>query len=314
MGVKASDYLVLGSNGLVGSAICGKLQEKNYSVFCANRNHADLTNLSETEELLRGVKPRFLIMSAAKVGGVLANQQEPVDFLTENLLIQTNVLSMANKFEVERVIFLGSSCIYPKLASQPIREDSLLTGPLEPTNDAYAIAKIAGLKLVQGYRRQHQRNWISVMPTNIYGPRDNFDLERSHVIPGMLRKFHEAKTKRSPSVSLWGTGKPRREFMYSLDLADAIVFLTENYNGDSHINVGTGMDLTIAELAEMIKSIVGFDGVIEWNTALPDGTPRKLLNVDLLNSLGWKSSVSLEEGLAKTYSWFMNNQSEMRNS
>jgi GDP-L-fucose synthase len=253
-------------------------------------------------------------MSAAKVGGVLANQQEPVDFLTENLLIQTNVLSMANKFEVERVIFLGSSCIYPKLASQPIREDSLLTGPLEPTNDAYAIAKIAGLKLVQGYRRQHQRNWISVMPTNIYGPRDNFDLERSHVIPGMLRKFHEAKTKRSPSVSLWGTGKPRREFMYSLDLADAIVFLTENYNGDSHINVGTGMDLTIAELAEMIKSIVGFDGVIEWNTALPDGTPRKLLNVDLLNSLGWKSSVSLEEGLAKTYSWFMNNQSEMRNS
>lgn len=241
-----------------------------------------------------------MVMAAARVGGILDNATHPVDFLNDNLRIQTNLFEAAHAADVERVVFLGSSCIYPKFAPQPIPESALLTGLLEPTNQAYAIAKIAGIEAVKSYRVQHGRRWISAMPTNLYGPGDNFDLDAGHVLPAMIRKFHEADDR----VTLWGTGRPRREFLHSDDAASAILHLIEHYDGDEHVNVGTGQDISIGELAEQVAQVVGFEGLIQWDTSKPDGTPRKLLDVSRLRSLGWEPGISLREGIAATYEWF----------
>lgn len=250
-------------------------------------------------------RPEYVVLAAAKVGGIWANATYPNDFLSDNLRIQVNVLDAALEHGVTRLLFLGSSCIYPKLAPQPIREDSLLTGPLEPTNDAYAIAKIAGVLQVQAMRRQHGASFISAMPTNLYGPGDNFDLQTSHVLPAMVRRFHEAKESRASSVALWGSGTPRREFLHVDDLAAACLHLLENYDDPAPINVGTGVDLTIRELAEIIAGIVGYTGDLDWDTSKPDGTPRKLLDVSRLQSLGWKPEITLQDGIRTTYSWYL---------
>ncbi|MBK9435819.1 MAG: GDP-L-fucose synthase, partial [Micrococcales bacterium] len=251
-----------------------------------------------------GAKPDVLIIAAARVGGILANSTHPVAFLNDNLRIQTNLFEAAHAANVERLVFLGSSCIYPKLAPQPIPEAALLTGPLEPSNQAYALAKIAGIEAVRSYRKQYGRRWISAMPTNLYGPGDNFDLQSSHVLPAMIRKFHEAHD----SVTLWGTGNPRREFLHSDDAASAILYLLEHYDGDEHVNVGTGHDVSIQELAGIVAEVVGFRGPIAWDTTKPDGTPRKLLDVSRLRDLGWEPQIGLREGIASTYRWFLSNR------
>jgi GDP-L-fucose synthase len=256
-------------------------------------------------QFLSSEKPDAVIIAAAKVGGIQANNSFPVEFLSENLQIETNLMDAAHKAKIERLLFLGSSCVYPKFAEQPIREEYLLTGALEPTNEAYALSKISGLKLVQAYRKQYGHRWISAMPTNIYGPGDNFDLENSHVLPALIRKFHDAKISAAKSVTLWGTGSPRREFLHSDDLAKACLFLLENYDDEVAINVGVGEDITIREVAELIKKIVGYSGSIDWNTSKPDGTPRKLLDVQRITSLGWKATTSLESGIESTYDWYV---------
>jgi GDP-L-fucose synthase len=250
-----------------------------------------------------------VIVAAAKVGGIMANSSYPVEFLSENLQIETNLIDGAHAANIEKLLFLGSSCIYPKLAPQPIREEYLLTGPLESSNEPYALAKISGLKLVEAYRKQYQRNWVSAMPTNIYGRGDNFDENTSHVLPALIGKFHAAKKAGLGSVTVWGSGTPKREFLYSDDLASACLFLLENYNNDSHINVGTGTDLSIADLAQTIAEVVGFDGEIQFDTSKPDGTPRKLLDVSKLSALGWESSLQLKDGIQKTYDWFLSHES-----
>jgi len=302
-----------GHNGMVGSAIYRRLTAAGYqNIVTRNYPEIDLIRQTEVEELFEKEKPELVIVAAAKVGGIVANNTYRAQFIYENLMIEANIIHAAYKNNVEKLIFLGSSCIYPKLAPQPLKEEYLLTGLLEQTNEPYAIAKIAGIKLCESYYRQYGANFFSVMPTNLFGYYDNFNLETSHVLPALMRKFHEAKTGGKSSVELWGTGKPLREFMFVDDLADAIFYLMEKIEAEdlykqglTHINIGTGEDLTIADLAELIKKIVGFDGEIIYDSTKPDGTPRKLMDVSRLHNLGWSHKTSLEEGIKKTYTWFV---------
>jgi GDP-L-fucose synthase len=299
---------VAGERGLLGSAIVRVLRARGYSnLVSAPRATLDLRDQSAVERFFAERRPEYVFMAAAKVGGILANQSYPADFIRDNLLIQNNLIDASYRHGVRKFCFLGSSCIYPRLAPQPLREDSLLTGPLEPTNQWYAIAKIAGLKMCDAYSRQYGFNAISVMPTNLYGPGDNFDLNTSHVVPALLRKFHEAKQTRAAAVSLWGSGTPRRELLHVDDVADALLFLMDRYDSPEIINVGCGEDVTIAELAALVRDIVGFEGAIELDRSKPDGTPRKLMDVGKINGLGWKAKISLADGLESTYRWFLAN-------
>jgi GDP-L-fucose synthase len=305
---KNSKVFVAGHRGLVGSAILRKLQEEGYTnlVYRTSKD-LDLRDHFSVNEFFKKEQIEYVFLAAAKVGGIVANNEYPADFIRDNLLIQTNVIDSAYKFGVKKLLFLGSTCIYPKLAPQPIKEEYLLTGELEPTNEPYAIAKIAGIKMCQSYNKQYGTNFISAMPTNLYGPNDNFDLHTSHVLPAMIRKFHEAKEANNESVTVWGTGTPKREFLHVDDLASACLFLMESYNSNEIINIGVGDDITIKELAETVREIVGFNGKIAFDTTKPDGTPRKLVDVTKLNNLGWSAKISLKEGLAKTYNWYLEN-------
>ncbi|WP_438986307.1 GDP-L-fucose synthase [Marivivens donghaensis] len=298
---------VAGHRGMVGGAVVRRLASEGCEVITAGREVVDLVNQKAVHNWMAATKPDAIVLAAAKVGGIHANATYPVDFLYENLMIEANILHAANEADVDRLLFLGSSCIYPKFADQPIQEVSLLTGALEPTNEWYAIAKIAGLKLVQAYRKQHGRDWISAMPTNLYGPGDTYDLTTSHVLPALLRKFHESKERGDKEVVVWGTGAPLREFLHCDDLADALVFLLRNYSGDDHINVGSGVEVTIKELAETIAEVVGYDAALTWDTTKPDGTPRKLMDSSRLHALGWNNARDLKEGIAQTYAdWIAN--------
>jgi GDP-L-fucose synthase len=303
---------VAGHNGMVGSAIVRALRHERCELVFAERRELDLRRQSLVEDWLADQKPEGIFLAAALVGGIQSNSTRPADFLYDNLVIETNVLEASRRVGVEKLVLLGSSCIYPKLASQPMTEDALLTGVLEPTNEWYAIAKIAGIKLCQSFRRQYGCNFVSVMPTNLYGPGDNFDLEHSHVVPGLIRKLHDASLDGRSEVIAWGTGTPRREFLHVDDMAAACVFLMKNYAGESHINVGTGKDLTISELSEMIREIIGFRGAIHFDSSRPDGTPQKLLDVSKLHALGWSHRIELREGLRETYSWFHQNYAGAR--
>jgi len=298
---------VAGHRGMVGSALVRRLAQEECDVVTAGRDIVDLTRQAEVEAWLDDTRPQAVLLAAAKVGGILANATFPAAFLYENLAIETNVIHAAHKVGVEKLLFLGSSCIYPKFAAQPITEDSLLTGALEPTNEWYAIAKIAGLKLTEAYRKQHGADFISAMPTNLYGPGDNFDLTSSHVLPALIRKAHEAKLSGAAELTIWGSGTPRREFLHVDDAADAMVFLLKSYSGDQHVNVGSGTDVTILELAETVARVVGFEGRIALDTSKPDGTPRKLMSGDKLARLGWQSRIELESGIRSTYDWFVDN-------
>jgi len=299
--------LVTGHKGMVGSALVRRLQTENCEVLTAGREEADLTRQDEVEALINHLKPDALIVAAAKVGGILANDSYPAAFLYENLMIAANLVHAAHKSDVNRLMFLGSSCIYPKFSPQPIVEDALLTGGLEPTNEAYAIAKIAGIKLTETYRRQYGRSYIAAMPTNLYGTGDNFDPETSHVLPALIRKAHEAKSAGASEFEIWGTGRPMREFLHADDCADALVFLLKTYDGQSHVNVGSGEDLTILELAQIISQVIGFTGEIKTSPDKPDGTPRKLMSADKLRAMGWTPSIPLKEGIESTYQWFLKN-------
>lgn len=299
---------VAGHRGLVGAAIVRKLTQLGFTNL-VKRSHAelDLTRQSDVEAFFASEKPEFVIVAAAKVGGIHANNTYPADFIAINLQIQTNVIDSAYRNGAKKLLFLGSSCIYPKFAPQPIPEDALLTGPLEPTNEWYAIAKIAGIKMCQAYRIQYKWDAISGMPTNLYGPYDNFHPENSHVLPALMRRFHEAKVKGAKEVVVWGTGSPLREFLHVDDLADAVVFMMEKYSGLEHLNVGSGKEVTIKELAELMKEVVGFEGDLVWDSTKPDGTPRKLMDSSKLANLGWTPKVSLKDGLADTYKWYLEN-------
>ena len=303
---------VAGHRGMVGSAILRRLESEDCEIVTATRSQLDLRDQAAVRTFLTDVKPDAVILAAAKVGGILANDTYPADFLYDNLVMETNIVEAAFRADVEKLLFLGSSCIYPKMAPQPIEEGSLLTGPLEPTNEWYAIAKIAGLKLCEAYRKQHGADFVSGMPTNLYGPGDNFDLEKSHVIPALMRKAHEAKARGKDDLTIWGSGAPRREFLHVDDCADALVFLLKTYSGAQHVNVGSGEDVTIAELAATIMSIVGLEGELRFDTSKPDGTPRKLMSGDRLGEMGWRPSIDLEEGLRSTYEWFLENQATAR--
>ncbi len=308
---KNSKIYIAGYKGLVGSAIKRKLEEKGYTnLVYSDIEDFDLQRQEEVERFFEKERPEYLFLAAAKVGGIWANKTFPAEFIYSNLSIQTNVIHAAYKYKLKKLLFLGSSCIYPKLAPQPMKEDHLLTSPLEPTNEAYAIAKIAGLKMCRYYNEQNGTNFISVMPTNLFGPNDNYDLQTSHVLPALIRKFHEAKINNKPYVELWGTGSPCREFLYVDDLADAVVFLMENYDykeiGEI-INIGVGKDTSIKELAETVKKITGYKGEIKWDKSKPDGTPRKLLDVSKLKKLGWKAKIPLEEGIKRAYDDFVKN-------
>ncbi|WP_454884442.1 GDP-L-fucose synthase [Sphingomonas oryzagri] len=303
---------VAGHRGMVGSAIVRRLTVENCTVLTASRAELDLKDQAMVRAWFEAEKPDAVFLAAAKVGGILANDNFPADFLYDNLMIEANVIEAAYRSRVEKLMFLGSSCIYPKFAAQPITEDSLLTGPLEPTNEWYAVAKIAGIKLAQAYRRQHGCDFISAMPTNLYGPGDNFDLEASHVLPALIRKAHEAKLARAPSIQIWGTGTPRREFLHVDDLADACVFLLKTYSGDEHVNVGSGSDVTIQELTEMVKAAVGFEGEIVRDASKPDGTPRKLMSAEKLCAMGWQPRITLDNGIATVYRWFLDNVEKVR--
>jgi GDP-L-fucose synthase len=293
---------IAGHKGMVGSAILRNLRSLGYTNFIVRDfSDLDLRNQKEVEVFFKQEKPDYVFLAAAKVGGIVANNTYRADFIYENLMIQSNIIHQSYLNGVKKLVFLGSSCIYPKLAPQPLKEEYLLTGTLEPTNEPYAIAKIAGIKMCDAYRSQYGCNFISVMPTNLYGPNDNYDLNNSHVLPAMIRKFHEAKIQDHPSVTLWGTGSPMREFLHVDDMADACVFLMRNYDEEGLINIGTGKDLSIKDLAQLIKNIVGFEGEIVWDTTKPDGTPRKLLDVSKLHSLGWKNKIELKQGIEKVY-------------
>lgn len=310
---KTDKIYVAGHRGLVGSAIVRSLKEKGYTnVIGRTHRELDLCDQAAVRDFFVSERPDVVVLAAAKVGGINANNTKPAEFAYSNLQIQCNVIQSSHEYQVKKLLFLGSTCIYPKLAPQPIPEDALLTGPLEETNEAYAVAKIAGLEMCKFYKRQYGDDFISCMPTNLYGPYDNYDLEGSHVMPAMIRKFHEAKTAGKEAVELWGTGTPLREFLYVDDMADACVFLLENYSGEQHVNIGTGKELTIKELAELVKKTVGYEGEIVWNTDMPDGTPRKLTDVTKLHSLGWRHKVELEEGVAKAYAWFCENVEQAR--
>jgi GDP-L-fucose synthase len=300
---------VAGHRGLVGSSIVKVLEQKGYTnLIYKTSKELDLTDKIAVDAFFSKEKPDYVFLAAAKVGGIVANNEYPADFIRDNLLIQTNVIDAAYKNGVKKLLFLGSTCIYPKMAPQPLKEEYLLTGKLEPTNEPYAIAKIAGINMCQSYNRQYGTEYISVMPTNLYGPNDNFDLQTSHVLPALIRKFHEAKEKQSPFVEIWGTGTPKREFLYSEDLADACVYLMNTYTGNEIVNIGVGEDISIKELAEKIKDVVGYEGELKFDTSKPDGTPRKLVDVTKLSSLGWKASTSLDRGLRQAYQWFLENE------
>jgi len=298
---------VAGHTGLAGSAIMRRLQGEGYSgLITRTHGELDLSSQSAVNEFFSEARPDYVFLAAARVGGIQANSNFPAEFIYSNLSIQTNIIHAAWKNNVKKLLFLGSSCIYPKFARQPIKEEYLLTGTLEPTNECYAIAKIAGIKMSQAYRRQYGFNAISVMPTNLYGPGDNFDLENSHVLPALLRKFHEAKINNQNLVIIWGSGTPRREFLHVDDLADACVFLMQHYNQEEIINVGSGKDISISELANLIRDITGFNGDLEFDTGKPDGTPRKLLDVSRLSELGWEARIGIEQGIKNTYAWYVN--------
>lgn len=296
---------VAGHNGMVGSALSRRLAREDVTVLAADRGKVDLRRQEQVERFVGEQRPQVVIMAAARVGGILANSTRPVDFLYDNLIMEANVMQAAFAAGVEKFLFLGSSCIYPKFAEQPIAEAALLTGALEPTNQWYAIAKIAGIKLGEAYRRQYGRDFIAAMPTNLYGPHDNFDLESSHVLPALLRKAHEAKSHGDKQVVVWGSGTPRREFLHVDDCADALVFILKNYSSEEHINVGSGEDISILELAQTVCRVVGFDGDIVLDPGKPDGTPRKLMSADKLRALGWKPRIGLEAGIAETYAYFL---------
>lgn len=306
---KSSKIYVAGHRGMVGSAIIRKLQKEGYTnIITKTSSELDLRNQSAVENFFKEHQPEYVFLAAAKVGGILANNTYRAEFIYDNLMIQNNIIHCAYKYKVKKLLFLGSSCIYPKLAPQPMKEEYLLSGYLEPTNEPYAIAKIAGIKMCEAYRDQYGCNFISAMPTNLYGPNDNYDLNNSHVLPALIRKFHEAKIQQLPNVIVWGTGKPRRELMHVDDLADACLFLMNNYDQKQFVNVGTGKDISIAELAELVKKVVGYKGEIVFDTTKPDGMPRKLLDLSLIHSLGWKHKIELEEGIAHTYDDFLKNQ------
>lgn len=309
---KNTKIYIAGHRGMVGSAIWRALTAKGYiNLLGKTSKELDLRDQKAVSDFFETEKPEVVIDAAARVGGILANKDYPYQFLMENLQIQNNLIDTAHKTEVEKFIFLGSSCIYPRLAPQPLKEEYLLTGSLEPTNEWYAIAKIAGVKACEAIRKQFGKDYVSLMPTNLYGSHDNFDLKTSHVLPAMIRKFHEAKINNEP-VKLWGSGSPMREFLYVDDIADAVVFAMENKLPEHLYNIGTGKDLTIKELAELIKKVVGHKGEIIWDSSKPDGTPRKLMNVDKMKNAGWEASTNLEEGIQKTYHWFLNNQDKFK--
>jgi GDP-L-fucose synthase len=297
---------IAGHRGLVGSAIVRNIESgTDHTWIGASRQELDLFDRKKVFEYVSAEKPDAVVVAAARVGGISANDTYPVEFLTENLQIEMSLLDACHAADISKVLFLGSSCIYPRLSPQPIKEEYLLTGELEPTNEAYALSKIAGIKLVQGYRRQYGRKWISAMPTNLYGIGDNFHPENSHVLPAMIRRFHEAKVSGAPAVTLWGSGTPRREFLHVDDLATACVFLLEKFDGDVPLNVGCGTDITIKELALTVARVIGFEGVLEWDSTKPDGTPQKLLDTSRINQLGWKPTISLEDGIRDTYNWYL---------
>ena len=299
---------VAGHRGMVGSAIVRRLGTEDCEVLTVGRDKVDLQDQAQTRSWVMETRPDAVFLAAAKVGGILANDSYPADYLYDNLMIEANIIEAAHRAEVQKLLFLGSSCIYPKLAPQPIDEDSLLTGPLEPTNAWYAIAKIAGIKLCQAFRRQHGRDFISAMPTNLYGPGDNFDLASSHVLPAFIRKAHEAKRRGDAEIVMWGTGTPRREFLHADDCADALVHLMRGYSDERHVNVGSGSDVTIRELLELVCRVVGYAGRIVHDPSKPDGTPRKLMSADKLRALGWQPTIGLEDGVRATYRWFVENR------
>jgi GDP-L-fucose synthase len=303
---------VAGHRGMVGSAIARRLAREDCELLAVGREQVDLTRQAETEEWMAAARPQAIFLAAGRVGGIHANNAYPADFIYDNLAIEANVIHAAHKVGVEKLLFLGSSCIYPREAAQPMTESALLTGPLEPTNEWYAIAKIAGIKLCQAYRRQHGCDFISAMPTNLYGPGDNFHPENGHVPAALLRRFHEAKLAGAAEVAVWGTGRPRREFMFVEDAADACVHLMRHYSGDAHVNVGTGSDVSIAEFAQLVRTTIGFEGRIAFDTSRPDGTPRKVMDVSALKALAWTAPTSLEAGLKAYYQWFLANKAAIR--
>lgn len=304
--LKGKTVWVAGHRGMVGSAVIRRLASENCKVVTANRDEVDIKRQAEVEDFVKSTKPDVIVIAAAKVGGILANDAFPADFLYDNLIIEANIFAAAHESNVNRILFLGSSCIYPKMARQPITEDALLTGPLESTNEWYAVAKIAGIKLGQAYRKQYGRDYISAMPTNLYGPGDNYDLKSSHVVPALIRKAHEAKLNGEKQITIWGTGTPRREFLHADDCADGLIFLLKNYSGHEHVNLGSGEDLTILELAKLVCHVVGFTGEIVHDLTKPDGMPRKLMSADRLRALGWTPKISLEDGLREAYVSFLN--------
>lgn len=310
---KSDKIYVAGHRGLVGSAIVRNLKAKGYeNVIGRTHSELDLMNQQAVRDFFEAEQPDVVVLAAAKVGGINANNTTPADFAYENLQIQCNVIKCCHDYHVKKLLFLGSTCIYPRMAPQPIPEDALLTGPLEETNEAYAIAKISGLEMCRFFKRQYGDDFISCMPTNLYGPYDNYDLSGSHVMPAMIRKFHDAKVNNLPCVELWGTGTPLREFLYVDDMADACVFLLEHYSGEQHVNIGTGKEVTIKELADTVQRVVGYQGEVVWNEDMPDGTPRKLTDVTKLHNLGWNHKVELEEGVQLAYDWFRENVKEAR--
>jgi GDP-L-fucose synthase len=308
---KTDKIYIAGHRGMVGSAIKRNLESRGHTnLICRTHSELDLTDQQAVNEFFESKKPEYVFLAAAKVGGILANSTYPAEFIYDNLMIEANIIHAAHTYGVKKLLFLGSSCIYPKFAPQPMKEEYLLTGELESTNEAYAVAKIAGIRLCKHYNQQYGTNFISVMPTNLYGPNDNFDLETSHVMPALIRKFHEAKINKNPEVIVWGSGSPKREFLHVDDMADACIYLMENYDYQDigeFVNIGTGKDLSIKELAELIKDVVGYEGDIIYDASKPDGTPRKLLDVSKLNGLGWTSNIGLKEGIKATYRWYVGN-------
>ena len=310
---KTDKIYIAGHRGLVGSAIVRNLKKNAYNnLILRTSKELDLTNQADVNQFFATEKPDYVFLAAAKVGGIHANDTYPADFIRDNLQIQTNIIDAAYRNKTKKLLFLGSSCIYPKFAPQPMKEEHLLTGELEPTNEWYAIAKIAGIKMCQAYKKQYGFNAISLMPTNLYGPGDNFNLDNSHVLPALIRKFHDAKINNLQEVEVWGTGSPKREFLHVEDMADASVFLMNNYNDAEFVNVGVSEDVTIKELAETMKEVVGYEGELKFDTSKPDGTPRKLLDVSKLNNAGWKASTNLKDGISTTYEWFLDNIDEFR--
>jgi len=305
---KSAKIFIAGHAGLAGSAILRALQKEGYeNLILKTRAEIDLLDQRAVDTFFQSEKPEYVFLAAALVGGIMANKERPADFIYQNIQIEANILESARKANVKKLLFLGSSCVYPKLSPQPIKEESFMTGALEPTNEAYAAAKIAGIIMCQSYNRQYGTNFVSVMPTNLYGPNDNFDLESSHVLPAFLRKFHDAKERGDREVKLWGSGAPRREFLHADDLAQACLFIMEKYDDSGIINIGMGEDISIKELADIVKAVIGYDGAISWDASKPDGTPRKLLDVSKLSALGWKYSIPLKDGIADTYRWFLEN-------